>query len=83
MRLQQAVDTPRIHFQADPNVVDIEQHAMSLLTKIRLMLMGYSFKRQPGWGAVEAIQIDENGAVTGANDKRRPDGAAMTDQRPF
>ncbi len=39
--------------------------------------MGYHLRPQQTWAAVEAILIDTDGTLYGANDKRRPDGAAV------
>jgi hypothetical protein len=40
--------------------------------------MGYSLKEQKPWGAVELIEADPaTHQLLGANDKRRPGGAAM------
>ena len=38
--------------------------------------MGYALAAQKPWGAVELIEIG-NGRFWGANDSRRPDGAAV------
>ncbi len=43
--------------------------------------MGYTIEQQGTWGAAEAIEIgtdkDGNRVLYGANDDRRPAGAAM------
>ncbi len=78
MPIQQAVNAPRFHFQGEPDTVDIEPLALPYLTIKRLQLKGYHINPQTTWSAVEAILIDpKNGNRYGANDNRRPDGAAV------
>lgn len=78
MTLQQAVDRPRFHFQAEPDVVEMEPLALPFLTLKALRYRGYTLLPQKNWAAVEAILIDpDTGKITGANDVRRPDGGAI------
>lgn len=78
MTLQQAADAPRFHFQAYPNTIFIEPNALSTEVQDNLINRGYHITPQKTWGAIEAILFDANtGELTGANDKRRPDGAAL------
>ncbi len=77
MSIQQAVNTPRFHYQVFPNEIDIEPFALFFLTINRLTSMGYHFASQKNWSAVEAILLDSNHLLHGANDDRRPDGAAI------
>ena len=78
MPIQQAVNAPRFHFQGDPDSVDMEPLALPYLTSKRLQLKGYHLTPQSTWSAVEAILIDpKDGNRYGANDCRRPDGAAI------
>lgn len=78
MALQAAVDAPRIHYQVIPDVVNVEPGTLSSLVAKQLAQRGYHIQIQHTWGAMEAIQIDPvTGHVTGANDYRRPDGAAV------
>jgi gamma-glutamyltranspeptidase/glutathione hydrolase len=76
--IQQAVNAPRFHFQGEPNTLFVEPRTLSLMTATRLKWMGYPITQQSGWAAVEAIFIDPHThSVEGANDIRRPDGAAI------
>jgi gamma-glutamyltranspeptidase/glutathione hydrolase len=77
MSLKTAIDAPRFHYQGIPDAVDVEPFALPFLTTLQLEFRGYHFTRQPRWGAVEAILINAQGNVLGANDYRRPDGAAI------
>lgn len=78
MNIKQAVDTPRFHFQAIPDIVDMEPFALSFLVRSILMYRGYHIVTQAPWAAVEAILVNpDNGMLYGANDDRRPDGAAL------
>lgn len=77
MNIKEAVDASRYHFQGNPNFVDMEPLAFSFTLQKSLHYLGYRLLSQGTWGAVEAIYIDNNGNLLGANDKRRPDGAAL------
>lgn len=78
MNIQQAISMPRFHFQSIPDFIEVEPNAFSFLTNIKLKRMGYNIKQLDPWSAVEAILVDtENKILYGANDNRRPDGAAM------
>jgi len=80
MDLQQAVNMSRFHYQNLPDVIYLEPSGLPFFTIKRLELMGYHFLQQPVWGAVEAIRIDPvTNIATGANDGRRPDGAALSE----
>ncbi len=72
---QAAVDAPRIHFQGQPNTVFLEPGALSQEARTQLEAQGYRFEEQKPWCAVELIKVNANGLV-GANDYRRPAGAA-------
>jgi gamma-glutamyltranspeptidase/glutathione hydrolase len=77
MNMQAAVDAPRIHQQWLPDVVYLEPHALTSSVKTKLEKMGYHFKTQDPWGAVEAILVaSKTGLLEGANDDRRPAGLA-------
>ncbi len=76
MDLQSAVNTPRYHYQGIPDVVNLEPLALPFLTSQLLVIKGYPLITQDGWGAVEAIQVLDNGMLYGVNDRRRPDGGA-------
>jgi gamma-glutamyltranspeptidase/glutathione hydrolase len=68
-----AVNEPRIHEQAAPDVVIIEQ-AMPAATRDALAQMGYKLKVVPELGAVGAITI-EPANLRGAADPRKGGGA--------
>jgi gamma-glutamyltranspeptidase / glutathione hydrolase len=77
MNIQQAIETPRFHYQGIPDAIDIEPLALPFATTINLKLLGYHLTQQGQWSAVEAIYIDpHNGILYGINDDRRPDGKA-------
>lgn len=75
--LQQAINAPRFHYQGQPDIVEAEPLAFSFLTTKRLEHMGYQISTQNTWAAIEAIMVNPNNELTGANDNRRPDGAAI------
>ncbi len=78
MAPQQAVDAPRFHHQFLPDTLFYETNGLPPETVAALTGMGYSLKAQNPWGAVELIEIDPaSRRLLGANDKRRPGGAAM------
>jgi gamma-glutamyltranspeptidase/glutathione hydrolase len=78
MPLQEAIDAPRFHYQGEPDVVNLEPDALSPKIITELQKQGYVFAKQKPWAAVEAITINpKTGEVIGANDKRRPSGAAL------
>ncbi len=70
---EQAVDEPRIHEQAAPDVVIVEQ-SMPQATRDALSKMGYRIKVFPHLGAVNAITIAP-GDLHGAYDPRKGGGA--------
>jgi gamma-glutamyltranspeptidase/glutathione hydrolase len=76
MNIQQAIDAPRFHHQWLPDVIYTEPDTFSATTLQALTVMGYRFMPQTTWGAEEAILLD-GGTLYGANDKRRPAGAAI------
>jgi gamma-glutamyltranspeptidase / glutathione hydrolase len=73
---QQAVDAPRFHYQGQPDALYYEEWGLSPDTVALLRGMGYKPVAQKPWSAVELIQI-AHGRLFGANDSRRPAGAAM------
>ncbi len=77
--IQEAVDTPRFHYQGLPDTVSIEAEALPQDTVQKLVLFGYKIDAQPQtWGAAESILVDsQTGLLYGANDRRRPVGAAL------
>jgi gamma-glutamyltranspeptidase / glutathione hydrolase len=68
-----AVDEPRIHEQAAPDVVIVEE-AMPVATRTALEQMRYKLKVVPELGAVGAITI-EPANLRGAADPRKGGGA--------
>jgi gamma-glutamyltranspeptidase/glutathione hydrolase len=72
-----AVAAPRFHQQYLPDTVFYETNGLPPATVSALTAMGYSFKEQPPWGAVELIAIAPDGSLIGVNDPRRPAGAAL------
>lgn len=78
MKIEDAVNTPRFHHQASPDVIYSEPYAFSFMTNKQLENMGYRIEVQQPWSAVESIYIDPNThEIFGAKDDRRPDGAAI------
>lgn len=75
MNIQQAVDAPRFHHQWLPDVVMVEPGYLAPETQAKLEAMGYTFRPIPAIGADEAILV-RDGALQGANDRRRPAGLA-------
>ena len=92
MRLQEAVDAPRLHHQWLPDTIGAEPFALSADTVKNLTAMGYQIVPLEPWGsgnAVEAIGIAPTDAADakalqfprpavfyGANDSRAPAGSA-------
>jgi gamma-glutamyltranspeptidase/glutathione hydrolase len=71
---QAAIDEPRVHQQATPDVVFVES-AMPAATRHALAEMGYRLKEVPSLGAVGAITIAP-GDLQGAFDARKGGGAS-------
>ena len=69
-----AVDEPRVHEQAAPDVVFVET-TMPAATRDALAQMGYRLKEVHSLGAVGAITIAP-GNLNGAFDPRKGGGAA-------
>ena len=76
--IQEAVDFPRFHYQGLPNVVYGEPGALSPDTIQELSQFGFNFDNQTGsWGEADSILVTDAGLFLGANDRRRPVGAAL------
>jgi gamma-glutamyltranspeptidase/glutathione hydrolase len=73
---QEAVDAPRLHHQGQPDEVYFERSSLPPDVVKPLAETGYKLVEQRPWGAVELIKI-ANGRLYGANDNRRPAGAAI------
>lgn len=79
MSLTQAVDSPRYHYQGEPDSVDIEPNALTKAVQQQIETWNYHFTPQPHWGAVAAIKIDPTTKILeGSHDRRRPDGGVAT-----
>ena len=76
MAPQAAVDAPRLHFQEEPDKVFYEPFGLSPDTAALLSRTGYELVERKPWGASELIEV-ANGRLYGANDSRRPAGAAV------
>ena len=78
MNIQQAVDTPRFHYQGLPNRVRTEPYALKSASMETLQQWGYQIAPLGTWGAAESLMLNpETGWIYGANDSRRPAGAAL------
>jgi gamma-glutamyltranspeptidase/glutathione hydrolase len=93
MNIQEAIDSPRIHHQWMPDKIFVEPRALSPDTLKILNDMGYKIEEQAPWGAAAAIlmpappsdaataahtlEIKQPVRLQGANDNRRPAGAAV------
>jgi gamma-glutamyltranspeptidase / glutathione hydrolase len=76
MAPQEAVDAPRLHFQGRPDAVLYERFGLSPDTLALLRGMGYRLVEEKPWGGIELIEIAGD-RLYGANDSRRPAGAAV------
>lgn len=78
MNITQAVNSPRIHYQGLPDRVLTEPYAIKPEIVRDLILKGYNITPLTKWGAAESISIDpQTGLLQGANDIRKPAGAAV------
>jgi gamma-glutamyltranspeptidase/glutathione hydrolase len=78
MNIQQAVDTPRFHYQGLPNRVRTEPYALKSASMETLQQWGYKIAPLGTWGAAESLMVNpETGWIYGANDSRHPAGAAL------
>jgi gamma-glutamyltranspeptidase / glutathione hydrolase len=77
MNMQQAVNAPRFHHQWLPDDVVVEAGYLTPQSQAKLEAMGYSFRENAPWGALDSILIDpKTGQRQGANDGRRTAGLA-------
>ncbi len=80
LRVDQAVNSPRLHYQGEPRTVLIEKKAISNQVRRDLEKRGYQFsERLTNWGAAETILLNSKGVLEGVNDYRRPAGAAIAE----
>jgi gamma-glutamyltranspeptidase/glutathione hydrolase len=83
MNIQEAVNAPRIHHQWLPDQIFLEPMAISADTRKMLLDKGHTLMDQGFWGAAAAIiavpdESEPDGVMLyGANDDRRPAGAAV------
>ena len=77
MDLNDAVNTPRLHYQGLPNRVASEPQAITPETARGLQLRGYRIEPSSSWGAAESILINPDGTMIGVNDRRKPAGKAL------
>ena len=78
LRVDQAVNSPRIHYQGEPRVVLSEKNGLPAATKSDLEARGYRFSDALAtWGAAQTILLNSQGTLEGVNDYRRPGGAAI------
>ena len=85
MNIQAAIDAPRIHHQWLSDKVYVERFALSPDTRAKLLGMGYKIIDRRNYGVAEGIEVGsetaQNGSIqrvlSGANDDRRPAGAAI------
>jgi gamma-glutamyltranspeptidase / glutathione hydrolase len=79
MTLEQAVQTPRIHYQGLPNLVATELNAVTPQVAQGLRNMGYKVVPRSRWGAAASIFINpRNGVIYGVSDPRKPAGQAAS-----
>ncbi len=77
MTLNEAVNSPRIHYQGLPNIVITEPYALNSRVVQNLWERGYRVVPFVAWGAAESIEVNrKTGIFSGANDTRKPAGRA-------
>ena len=77
MNLNDAVNTPRMHYQGIPNRVLSEPQAITPETFRGLKLRGYNILPFRTYGAAESILVKADGTMIGVNDRRKPAGKAV------
>ena len=78
MDLDDAVKTPRLHYQGLPNIVFTEPNAVDSQTFVALWKKGYKVIPLPFWGGAESIQINSQTEKIGDNDPRKSSGKAAS-----
>ncbi len=76
MTIENAIDSPRIHHQWLPDVLQIEKYFNDKKTLKTLKEMGYEIKHSGSFGRVEGILFGKDGTMTGHSDRRGSGGAA-------
>lgn len=78
MKIDKAVNTPRVHYQGLPNFVITEPHTLNSSVFGELWGMGYRVVPFGSWGAAESIAINpQTGLLYGTNDRRKSAGASV------
>ena len=77
LTLDEAVNSPRLHYQGIPDRVLSEPNAISPETFRGLQLRGYSILPFMKYGAAESIMVKPDGRIEGVNDVRKPAGKAV------
>ncbi len=78
MNLNDAVNTPRLHYQGFPDRILSEPKAITPETIRGLRLRGYNIVPFRTWGAAESILLNpKTGLLEGVNDVRKPAGKAL------
>ncbi len=78
MKVNAAVNAPRIHYQGLPNVVITEPYGLKPKVVQGLWEKGYRVAPFLSWGAAESIFVDsKTGLLYGASDFRKSAGAAI------
>ena len=75
MSASEAVQAPRFHHQWLPDNLFLEDNAISMEIRDRLISMGHNVKERGKIGKVEAILIRNTGMIEGAADIRGDDDA--------
>ena len=75
LNIQSAVSAPRIHHQWLPDEIRIEQ-GISPDTIDLLESMGHTVRTRAAMGAIQSIQVDDDGQLWGAGDPRRSTSSA-------
>jgi len=73
MGMQEAVNHKRFHHQWLPDVIRVEEGALSAEVRTQLQAMGHAFDEREPIGRVDAILIREDGLLEGAADHTRRD----------
>ncbi|WP_336368562.1 gamma-glutamyltransferase [Marinobacter sp. C2H3] len=76
MNIQTAVSVPRIHHQWLPDELRVEQ-GVSPDTIERLEAMGHHVVVKPAMGAIQSIEVGDDGLLYGGADPRRSTSSAM------